>query len=487
MAQKKFITLSKSKIKQGLQCHKALYFSVYKLHEAKYSNQSKKALSTGIAVGELARTKFPGGILIQDYKWADKMRTTQKALLTKRAIFEGTFSFNQIPIQVDILEPAQGQFNLIEVKSGLSAKDEYIEDAAIQYYVLQGLKVQINQVFIWFVNREATGEADLFSREDVTEQVKKLSQKIPQIVQDLFKVVEQENTIPNVKIGSHCVYPYECPYKHVCWKNIPTENSIFQIPNFSDKWEAFKEGIVSIEDPRLSKYQIRPEIIQAIKNNQLWADIPRLTADLQQYQFPLSSLDFETIQVSIPKWPKSHPYQQIPFQFSVHVLDRQGIITHQDYLHQTSEDPREALVAQLVQSVPPQGTVLAYNAKFEAQVCLELAKIFPQYQQQLESIVARLQDPWLLLKDALYHPAFKSSYSLKSVAPALLGKEQDYQNLKIKDGLEAQAAFMQMVQEQTNILDKIRLNQELREYCQADTLNLILVFRFLADLCKLSI
>lgn len=484
---KKFITLSKSKIKAGLNCHKALHLTVYQNHLAKYSNQSKKAFSTGIEVGKLARTKFPNGILIQDFKWADKMRTTLSALKTNKAIFEGTFSFNQVPIQVDILEPVDNkQYNLIEVKSGLSAKDEYIEDAAIQYYVLKGLNVEIKDVFIWFVNKQASSELDLFSKENVTESVKSLASKIPNIVSELLKVVEDEKKIPHVGIGSHCVYPYECPFKHVCWANIPQEKSIFQIPNFSDKWQAFKEGIIEVSDPRLSKYNIRPEVINAILTDSMWVNQEAVVNALKSWNFPLSSLDFETFQVSIPRFPNTHPYQQVPFQFSVHILEKDQTLTHYDFLHQTDSDPRESLVKALIEYVPATGTILAYNAKFEAQVCLELAALFPQYSAELQSIVNRLQDPWLLLKDNLYHPAFKSSYSLKSVAPALLGVETDYKNLKIKDGLEAQEAFNKLITE-PNILNKIQLNKDLRDYCQADTLNLILLFQFLAKTCNYSI
>lgn len=483
---KPFISLSKSKIKQGLNCHKALYLTVYQNHLATYSNQSKKALSTGIEVGKIARTHFPGGVLIQDYKWKDKMETTKKALTTGKPIFEATFSFNQVPIQVDILEPVDGGYNLIEVKSGLSAKDDYLEDAAIQYYVLTGLKIPIKNIYIWFVNKKATGESDLFCKELVTETAQKLSVKIPQVVQDLMKVVQDEKQVPDVKIGSHCVFPYECPYKSTCWKNVPQENSIFQIPNFSDKWLAFADGIINIDDPRLLKYNIKPEVIEAIKTNQLWLNEEVLKTELAKYQFPLNSLDFETLQVSIPKFMGTYPYQQIPFQFSLHILEQNGQIRHEDFLFQSDGDPRRALAEALVAAMPATGTILAYNAKFEAQVCQEIGLLFPDLQPQLQSIIDRLQDPWLLLKDNLYHPAFKSSYSLKSVAPALLGSEYDYKHLAIKDGLEAQAAFIKMVNSE-KIGEKMQLDKDLRIYCGADTINLIKLYQYLATMLKLSI
>lgn len=482
------IFLSKSKIKQGMSCIKALHLSVHQPKLAQYSSQSQKAFSHGMEVGKIARSYFPQGILIKDFKWADKMSSTKLALKTKKPIFEATLSFNNVPIQVDILEPCgEMGYNLIEVKSGLSAKDDYIEDASIQLYVLEGLGVKINQVFIWHINKQASGEADLFTKVDVSSICQIKSKEIPAIVAKLQDAVKDPKAVPQVSIGSHCSFPYECPFKNVCWANVPKTNSIFQIPYFAKKWEAYKDGVVELTDPRLVNYDIRPEIIEAVLNNKMWINEPAIVKALESWKFPLNSLDFETFQVGIPHLEKTYPYQQIPFQFSIHSLEKGELeAKHFDYLHQSDSDPREMVAQHLVQYMPSEGTILAYNGKFEAQVCSELMELFPQYKEALQSIINRLEDPWLLLKEHLYHPAFLSSYSLKSVAPVLLGKEQDYKTLAIKDGLEAQAAFAKLLKTD-NVFEKISINKNLRDYCKADTYNLILLYFFLAKTTKYSI
>lgn len=482
----KFISLSKSKIKQGLMCKKALHLAIHQPKLGKYSTQSQKSFANGLEVGKIARSLFPGGILINNFKWKDKMDDTVLALKTKKVIFEATFSYNSVPIQVDILEPTDKGYNLIEVKSGLSVKDDYIEDAAIQLYVLQGKKIVVDKVFIWHINKQAGSEKDLFTKVDVTDKVLEAIKKVPEVIKDLTEMVNDEKTIPDVKIGSHCMFPYECPFRQHCWKNIPDTGSIFQIPYFPRKWEAFNDGVISLTDPKLADYGIRKEIIESVLNHKMWINKEAIAEELQKWTYPISSLDFETLLVNLPSYSHSYPYQQIPFQFSLDVLNKDESLDHFEYLHQTDSDPREQIAKTLVESTPKTGTILAYNGKFEIQVCRELAEMFPEYKEDLEGIIARIVDPWLLIKEHLYHPEFESSYSLKSVAPALLGKGRDYDLLTIKDGLQAQEAYSKLLQT-SNLLEKIEINKNLRTYCQADTYNLILIFLFLKKESNITI
>ena len=47
-------------------------------------------------------------------------------------------------------------------------------------------------------------------------------------------------------------------------------------------------------------------------------------ADLAPYGFPAYFLDFETAMFAVPIWKGTRPYQQIPFQFSLHILAESG-------------------------------------------------------------------------------------------------------------------------------------------------------------------
>ena len=146
---------------------------------------------------------------------------------------------------------------------------------------------------------------------------------------------------------------------------------------------------------------------------------------MTDWKWPLSFLDFETINPALPQHEGCSPYSHIPFQFSLHILKNfESEIEHHHYLHQDSSDPRPLLLKKLLETVPEKGSIVAYYSKFESDRLQDLELAFPQFADQLRNIRERLVDPLPLIRDYLYHPQFKSSFSLKSVAPALLGESQ---------------------------------------------------------------
>lgn len=471
--------LNKSKVKQGQQCIKALYLGVHKRYLAKYSKDSQKAFSVGNEIGLLARKKYPQGILISEFKNQEKLNSTTKALSKNLPIFEATFVGNKVLAQIDILRPREDKFwDVIEVKSGTSIKDEYLEDIAIQYYVLKTINFPIKNYFIWIVDKTSSEESTLFKEVNVTESLEVFLEKYPKLIENFLNILKKKQE-PSVDIGSHCTFPYECPFKSYCWKKIPSKKTIFQIPNFSQKWQAYKEKIISIDDPKLEKYNLNPKLIKAIKEDTLWVDKEFFKNNLKNWTFPLSVLDLETYQKPLYDFSNTKPYQQIPFQASVSMLEKKDDkIKTLQYLHSTNTDPRLKLCEFIVSSIPASGTVLAYNKKFEIKVLEELSLLFPIHEKTLSSIINRMEDPWELLKAGLYHPEFSGSYSLKKVAPALLGDQRSYKHLDIKDGLEAQESYFKLLTLPEGV-EKEDLKNKMISYCNADTENLILIYLFL--------
>jgi len=166
------------------------------------------------------------------------------------------------------------------------------------------------------------------------------------------------------------------------------------------------------------------------------------------------------------------PYKHTPFQFSLHVQEKPGDLTdikETAYLHADRSDPRRPLAEALIDSIGPKGSIVAYNSKFEGGVLKELAEFMPEHKRDLLAIESRLVDPLPLLRLAVYDPAQKGSYSIKAIAPALLGHKASYEGMNVPDGGAAQRAFEEMIAPKTSPSRKEFLYNALLEYCRKDS------------------
>ena len=176
----------------------------------------------------------------------------------------------------------------------------------------------------------------------------------------------------------------------------------------------------------------------------------------------------------------SHPYEKIPFQVSIRVWnDSNSEPQNFDFLQQDSSDPRLNIAKELVERIGATGSVVAYNKVFERAVLFRLAELFPQYKAQLQSIAMRLVDPWPVIQEHVYDKGFGSSYSLKVVAPALLGSENSYEGLNIKQGDDASIAFLKIAKGQASDEETAQIAADLLAYCSHDTLILYRLVKWL--------
>jgi hypothetical protein len=183
-------------------------------------------------------------------------------------------------------------------------------------------------------------------------------------------------------------------------------------------------------------------------------------------------MDFETVNPAIPRFAGMRPYDQLPFQWSVHVLRKPGAAPeHFEFLATGAGDPRREFVASLCAALGEGGNIIVYSA-FESQRLAELGTCFPDFAQRIETIQGRLFDLLPAVRNHVYHPAFAGSYSLKSVLPALV-PEMSYSGLAVADGQAAGLAWESLI---TGHLDKTEcagIRRALLEYCGQDTLALV--------------
>src|SRR5690606_31017163 len=120
---------------------------------------------------------------------------------------------------------------------------------------------------------------------------------------------------------------------------------------------------------------------------------------------------------AIPLFDGTRPFQQIPFQFSLHIQEKpDGDLIHRQFLHKECSDPRPDFIKNLINSCEQEGTILVYNQSFEMTRNKELARDFPEFHTQLDSINHRMADLLIPFRSRwIYSPKQNGSVSIKAV------------------------------------------------------------------------
>ncbi len=491
------MNLSKSLYTKGIQCPKALWLKKYNKEVLTRPDDSALArFETGNEVGDLAYKHFLNGVEIAYTKNFDEMIAQTKKHIDDgiKYIYEATFSFNGILVLVDVLEIHEdNKVSIYEVKSSSSVKDIYVHDTSIQYYVLKQLGITIKTANVVHINsshvRGNTLELDkLFTIADVTDEVVELQENIPTILKEFEVVLEDKINEPNIDIGKHCHNPYVCDAKDYCWKTqrqIP-EYSIFNIFNLGSKKqiELYTQGIKNIEDipDDFDMTANQKNAVENYKSKETFINEEKIKEFVNTLTYPIYHLDFETFQQAIPEFKGISPYQQIPFQYSLHIEHLDGTLEQKEYLAQDSIDPREEIAKRLYEDIPSNVTVLAYNMSFEKGVIKRLAESFPDLSSHLLSINENMNDLMVPFQKKYYvTPLMNGSYSIKYVLPALVPEfAKAYEELDgVQNGSQAMNAFANMSKMEEG--EKQKMRTSLIEYCKLDTLAMVKILEKLKE------
>lgn len=487
--------LSKSTFIRGLQCEKSLYLykHFFNLKDPVLAAQ-KAIFDQGTKIGLLAQQLFPRGVDASPndyYKMADAIETTKKLIdNSESVIYEATFCYNGILAALDILVKDDDGWKAYEVKSSTKVTETYLKDAAIQYYTIINSGIELKDISIIHINNKyiRNDELDiqkLFSIESVYDLVQEYLPIIPNEIDRLKHVIDSDK-VPEIDIGSHCSNPYDCDFKGVCWKHIP-DYSIFDISKLKTKkkFELYNKGIItfnqidsdniSLNEKQLLQVKSEIEGISHINKK----EIRNFTSGLN---YPLYFLDFETIVPAIPEFENTKPYQQIVFQYSLHIKKQSDSkILHKEYLADPTQDPRTMLVKQLIHDCNTNGDILVYNIGFERGKLYDLIEDFPQFSFELKQIIDRLKDLMIPFQKRWYYtPQMKGKYSIKYVLPALV-PDLSYDTLDIRDGGTASNTFLAMVNG-TFEEDFIKTREQLLKYCSLDTYAMVKILQKLYEI-----
>ncbi len=496
------MNFSKSLYTRGIQCPKSLWLKKYKKELLSPPDTLKEAIfKTGNVVGDLAWKLFPSGKeVIYDADDFDGMVKMTKHWMDEglEYIYEATFLYDGILVLVDVLKIAPNGLEIYEVKSSSSVKDIYLHDVSIQLYVLKQLGYAVTSSHVVHIDNAYVREDELdlnglFKVVDVSDEVNALQVNIPQKLEEFEAYLADKDNEPSIDIGSHCNNPYECDAKEYCWKvqrNIP-DYSMFNIFNLGSKKqiELYEQGVVKIEDipSTYAMTAIQKQKVQNWKNQMTFIDEDNIKDFLNTLSYPIYHLDFETFQQAIPEWKGISPYQQIPFQYSLHIEHSDGTIEHKEFLGEDSVDPRYELAKRLVEDIPTDVTVLAYNMSFEKGINAKLAESFPEFSYHLFSINENIKDLMFPFQKKYYvTPQMQGSYSIKYVLPSLVPEMAEaYKSLNgIQNGSDAMNAFPKL--SSMNIEEKEETRAALLEYCKLDTLAMVEVLKKLRSITKVE-
>ena len=450
--------LSKSRITAGLQCGKRLWLAVHRPELEVYSADTRRRFAAGHGVGEVARDLYGDGVLIGDgTSLSQALRETEHALARPGdvTLYEATFRHRGVLIRADVLERRGGRCRMVEVKSATRLKEYHLQDIAIQGWVAEGAGVPLAGLSVAVIDTDYVypGGEDyrgLLREIPVADQARPLMAHIPGWVRGFNELLA--GPLPAIRTGPQCRRPFECPFIGFCDGQ---EGKARCAPD-EERDEA--GACVVPPDPALGRLD------------------PAATTFLATLPYPRRYLDFETVQFAVPIWPGTSPFQQVVFQWSCHVEEASGEVTHREFLDTSAKAPMRAAAEALLAAVGDRGPIFVYH-DFEKWRIMEMARMFPDLAPALDAVAGRLVDLLRLTREHYEHPSLNGSYSLKAVLPTV-DAELDHALLEeVQDGLSAQAAYHEAIDPETTEERREALRRSLLEYCGLDSLALVRVAR----------
>lgn len=402
-----------------------------------------------------AESLFPEGVSLgfSDYgEYLSLPQRTQDAIARgDQVLFQPRFEWEQFTCICDIVSfVGDKEVDLYEIKASTSAKVEHEFDLAFQTAVLEGTGLKVRNIYVIHVNNQYVRMGEIKAEEitkiqNITEKVRAKGELTAKYMPMALAVAGQSK-MPDpspelAKLGSK--YDWLPIYANI----VPQE---------------------AVKHPE--------DVTPTIQHEEIKQFLGELT-------YPLYFLDYETMSGLIPYFDGHRPYQQVPFQYSLHILKSPDAeLEWREYLHRENSDPSRPLVEQLIKDIGTEGTVLVWYEKFEKSRNTELGDMIPEYKEAMESLNNRVVDLIIPFKQKWYDdPRFEGSASIKKVLPVLC-PELSYKTLGIQEGGSAQRLWMETILDDKRADQKDQILADLIEYCKLDTLAMVEIYRKLKKL-----
>ena len=484
--------LSKSKYTKGLQCPKMLWMDKHMPDQFDDSVVNEHILGEGNRVGDIAMGYFGDFVEVpynrEDY--AGMAQLTQELLAAATAgigkpnICEATFTFEGNLCMVDVLRVEKDGVHIAEVKATNSLKDYHLDDATYQTWVLQQCGLNVKSTSLMHLNRDYRRQGDLdlqelFVVEDISAEVAERLPYVQDNIELITKVLERAEE-PACSIGPHCNSPHECGYKAWCRRMLPRP-SVLELNGMrmTSALRLMDAGVYTFGDALEAGTKLNPrqmqQILCEVGEEETHINKDEVREFLDELRFPIYFLDFETFQDPIPPFDGCWPWQQIPTQYSLHILLEDGTLEHKEYLAPEGASPIRSVAEHLCADIPAGACTIAYYKSFECTRISEMAEMLPDLAAHLMGIsngIVDLMAPFA--QGSYYTRAMRGSNSIKQVLPALCPNDPalDYHALEgVHNGAEASAAYMDLPNRTPE--ERAQIREQLLRYCELDTLAML--------------
>lgn len=481
------MAISKSEYTSGSKCDRAVWVSQNEEELVETQTGAPISQESIKQVKETASSMHAqGSKSASNGSMSERISKTSKLLkMGEENIHGASFESEGVQVNVDVLKKTEKGWEAYGIKTSTSdpekgLKGEYDEEAGLIKHILAENGIELSSVNIMTLNKNyVQGKEldldELFITTDVTAEAETEAALVPQKIAKVKAAIEQ-NAKPAMSIGSQCD---TCSAKKECWNELPP---YFEILNKKKSVELMERGIKTVEDIPMDALTEKEQfIIQKIVANETVVDKEKITEFLDTIKGDIYHFDFETYQSPIPEFEGAKPFQQMPFQYSLHI-DKGGKMEHKEFLAKEGEDPREAIIKRMIEDIPKDGLMTAFNASFEKGRIKELAEAFPEYKDHLMSIhdnVVDLADPFK--NRDFYHPDMKNGYSIKKVMPIMVPEMEDaYKKLDINNGSKAMTAFANLPHVESKE-EREKIREDLLKYCELDTLSMVEIHKALKE------
>lgn len=481
--------LTKTDYILGLQCPRYLWLTKHEPDKIRKATAAEEFMfRQGDAVGKLACSLFPDGIDVYEPDYKINVVATKEALSRGKPLFEAGFLFENCYARADILVPSGDGWDMIEVKMGTDAKDVNVHDAAFQKYVLENSGITIKRCFIKHINNQyvRNGELELdklFVKKDITAEVAKEQGKVKERISKLGEVIALQ-TPPKPGMFNEKLFSGHHDCLDGCL-DLPANHIFCLYRGKKLACELYEAGIMHIKDiPLHVKLNGKQQIQRDCEMHGIpFVDKEKIAQFISSLKQPLYFMDFETFYYAIPLFDGLKPYNQVPFQFSVHVLDNE--LMHHEFLYEGNADPRVLFASELKKVIGTQGSIFVYFQSFEVSRLKDLAAWFPEHKEWIDNVMSRIVNLYTPFGDFYYYNSKQEgSASLKVVLPAVTGKS--YEGMDIADGGSASAAFYKMAYGECSSEEKQKIRKALLEYCCFDTMAEVWILERLRELVRVE-